>query len=106
MRGSKRKLRDGVWELRLSLGRDPVTGSYRRLSKTFHGSARQADEALRNLIDELAPNREAVGSSFGQLLDAWLGECERLEVSPTTLRTLWVPRTPSTLLRRRSDTRG
>ncbi len=87
MRGSKRKLRDGVWELRLSLGRDPVTGSYRRLSKTFHGSARQADEALRTLIDELAPNREAVGSSFGQLLDAWLGECERLELSPTTLRT-------------------
>ncbi len=38
-----------------------MTGSYRRLSKTFHGSARQADEALRNMIDELAPNREAVG---------------------------------------------
>ena len=38
-----------------------MTGSSRRQSKTFHGSARQADEALRNLVDELAPNREAVG---------------------------------------------
>jgi hypothetical protein len=34
MRGSKRKLREGVWELRLTLGKDPVSGRYRRLSKT------------------------------------------------------------------------
>ena len=64
-----------------------ATGSYRRLSKTFHGSARQADDALRDRIDELALNRETVGSTFEQLLDAWLGECERLERSPTTMRT-------------------
>ena len=26
MQGSKRKLRTGVWELRVSLGKDPATG--------------------------------------------------------------------------------
>ncbi|MHB8318221.1 MAG: tyrosine-type recombinase/integrase [Acidimicrobiales bacterium] len=87
MRGSKRKLRDGVWELRLSLGRDPVTGSYRRVSKSFHGTARQADDALRDLIESQAPDSEVAGATCGQLLDQWLEECERMDLSPTTLRT-------------------
>ena len=26
-------------------------------------------------------------STFGQLLDRWLKECERMDLSPTTLRT-------------------
>ena len=27
-----------------------------------------------------------MGATFGQLLDQWLEECERLDLSPTTLR--------------------
>jgi len=50
MRGSKRKLRAGVWELRVSLGKDPATGKYRQISKTFHGPARAADDALRDAL--------------------------------------------------------
>lgn len=87
MQGSKRKLREGVWELRLTLGKDQITGKYRRVSKTFHGSARAADRALRDLIDEQAPSTDGAGATFGQLLDQWLDECERLDLSPTTLRT-------------------
>jgi hypothetical protein len=49
--GSKRQLRQGVWELRLSLGRDPTTGKYKQLSRTFHGDAAGADEALRALAE-------------------------------------------------------
>jgi len=30
---------------------------------------------------------DGVGATFGQLLDQWLEECERLDLSPTTLRT-------------------
>jgi integrase len=86
VRGSKRDLRKGVWELRLTLGKDPVTEKYRRVSKSFHGTAREADKALRQLIDEQAPAEDGVGATFGQLLDQWLEECERLDLSPTTLR--------------------
>jgi integrase len=86
VRGSKRKVRDGVWELRLSLGLDPVTNKYRRVSKTVHGNAREADRALRELIDQQAPGADGAGASFGQLLDEWLDECDRLDLSPTTRR--------------------
>jgi integrase len=80
-------LKDGVWELRVDLGADPMTGKRKQLSRTFHGPARAADQALRDLLDEQAPSRsDGVGATFGQLLDQWLEECERMELSPTTLR--------------------
>jgi len=87
MRGSKRKRGEGVWELRAYVGRDPVTGNPRQVSKTFRGSAREADEALRDLIEQQVPGRsDGAGATLGQLLDAWLSECERMDLSPTTLR--------------------
>jgi integrase len=88
VRGSKREIKRGVWELRVSLGKDPVTQKYKVSSKTFHGSARAADEALRDLIDMQAPSRsDGIGATFGQLIDQWLEECDRLDLSPTTMRT-------------------
>ena len=88
MRGSKRKLRPGVWELRVSLGKDPATGKYRQISKSFHGPARAADDALRDLVDRYGDAQEdGFGATFGQLIDRWLDECERMDLSPTTLRT-------------------
>jgi integrase len=87
VRGSKRKLKEGVWELRVDLGADPITGKRKQLSRTFRGPARAADQALRDLVDQQAPSRsDGVGATFSQLLDQWLEECERLELSPTTLR--------------------
>jgi integrase len=88
VQGSKRKLRTGVWELRVSLGKDPATGKYRQISKTFHGPARAADDALRDLVDKYGSAQEdGFGATFGQLLDRWLEESERMELSPTTMRT-------------------
>jgi integrase len=88
VRGSKRKLKDGVWELRIDLGADPITGKRKQLSRTFHGPARAADQLLRDLVDEQAPSRSGgVGATFGQLLDEWLDDCERMDLSPTTIRT-------------------
>jgi integrase len=87
MRGTKRKRREGIWELRVYVGRDPATGHPKQVSKAFHGNVREADEALRDMIEQLVPGRsDGMGATFGQLLDAWLTECERLELSPTTLR--------------------
>jgi hypothetical protein len=77
-----------VWELRVDVGTDPITGKRRQMSRTFHGLASAADQALRDLVDQQAPSRsDGVGATFGQLLDRWLEECERLELSPTTLWT-------------------
>jgi integrase len=88
VRGSKREIKRGVWELRVSLGKDPITETYRVLSKRFHGNARAADEALRELVEQRAQSRVDGGSAtFGQLLDRWLEECDRLDLSPTTMRT-------------------
>jgi integrase len=88
VRGSKRQIRDGVWELRVSLGNDPATGKLRQLSRTFHGGSRAADAALRDLVEQQVPGRsDGIGATFGQLLDKWLEECERLDLSPTTMRT-------------------
>jgi integrase len=87
VQGTKRKRREGVWEVRAYLGRDPVTGKPRQISKTVYGGAKAADEALRDLIEKQAPRSDGMGASFGQLLDRWLVECERLDLSPTTLRT-------------------
>jgi site-specific recombinase XerC len=87
MRGSKRKLRDGVWEVRVYLGRDQ-NGQVKHLSRTVHGSAREADAVLHELIAKHADaEMDGLGMTVGQLLDRWLKECERLDRSPTTLRT-------------------
>jgi integrase len=77
-----------VWELRGDLGVDPITGKRKQFSETFHGPARAADQRLRDLIDQQAPSRsDGVGVTVGQLLDQWLEECDRMDLSPSTLRT-------------------
>ena len=88
MKGTKRKRREGVWELRVYVGRDPGTGTPRQISKTFYGGSRGADDALRNMIQDQAPSRtDGIGVTVGQLFDKWLEECERLDLSSITLRT-------------------
>ncbi len=88
MKGTKRKRREGVWELRVYVGRDPGSGTPRQISKTFYGGSRGADDALRDMIQDQAPSRtDGLGVTVGQLFDKWLEECERLDLSPTTLRT-------------------
>jgi integrase len=88
VKGTKRKKREGVWELRVYVGTDPVKGTPRQISKTFHGNSREADRVLRDLVDKHGEGRpDGFGATVGQLLDKWLEECERMELSPTTMRT-------------------
>jgi integrase len=88
VQGTKRKRGNGVWELRVYVGRDPVTGNPRQISRTFHGGSRAADEALRDLVDKHGEGRpDGLGATFGQLLDRWLEESVRMDLSPTTMRT-------------------
>jgi integrase len=89
VRGTKRKRKDGVWELRVYVGRDPATGHPKQISRTFRGGSRAADDALRDLVDKYGGEGrpDGVGATFGQLLDRWLEECDRMDLSPTTMRT-------------------
>ena len=88
MKGTKRQKKKGVWEVRVYVGRDPVTGKPRQISKTVRGGARDADAVIRDLIDKQVPARsDGIGVTVSQLLDKWLDECSRLDLSPTTIRT-------------------
>jgi hypothetical protein len=43
MKGSRRKVRPGVWELRVHAGTSPVTGKPKYVSKTFYDSVLPAE---------------------------------------------------------------
>lgn len=77
-----------VYELRVSLGRDPATGKYRQRSLTVRGTRKQAERALRELIEEVEDGRgrgEDPHRTFGMLLDEWLTFLEGIGRSPTTI---------------------
>jgi integrase len=68
----------GRWELRVYTGRDPVTGSPKQLTRTFHGGKRAAEKALTQLAAEVhAGQHVGTEATFGKLLDAWLANLVR-----------------------------
>lgn len=70
-RGYKRQ-RGDVWELFVSAGFDPVTGRRRRITRTFRGTAKQADQALTQLLGELDQGaHRGPDATLGTLLDRW-----------------------------------
>lgn len=50
--GSKREVRPGVWQVRVSAGYSH-DGRQRRVSRTVHGSEREADAAISALVEEM-----------------------------------------------------
>jgi len=85
MRGSIRQRKNGSWELRVSVGRDALTGKYLYVSRTATGGKRDAQRALGQLIVELGETRGVVASriTVTELVEKHL---ERFEGSPSTLR--------------------
>ena len=77
--GAKSKCRK--WRIRASTGFDPATGRYGRITKTVHGSYREAQRELALLMTE-KPERKS-REEIGELVDAWLGS---LKVSASTKR--------------------
>ncbi len=98
MQGSKRLIRGrgktAVYELRVSTGRDPVTGKYGQVSRRWPGYAADdpkvdtVDKALAKLVAELEDNRtgRTAGITVDQLLKKWLKQITSEGRSPTTLR--------------------
>ncbi|MCP5043082.1 MAG: site-specific integrase [bacterium] len=76
----------GVWELIVHLGRDPLTGRRRQRSRTFRGTKREAERALRSLIASVEHGHiTGTDTTLDGLLKAWL-ELAADQLSPTTLR--------------------
>ncbi len=89
MRGNiTAKVPGRVYELRVSLGRDPTTGKYRQRSLTVRGTRAEAERALRGLVEEVETGRARPVDptlTLGSLLDEWLAFTEAAGRSPTTV---------------------
>lgn len=73
MRGTLRLKAKGVWEIRIYTGRDPVTKRPRQVSKTFHGSKRDAQTEMARLVTDRQEGRMGgTNCTVAELLDAWL----------------------------------
>jgi integrase len=83
MRGSMRQRGDS-WQLRVYLGRDPLTGEKRWVSKTIKGGKREAQRALAAMV--AAADDTGVAPSTGtvsELLKRWF-ENSSADFSPST----------------------
>ena len=60
---------DRTWLLQWQVGRDPATGKYRRVSETFHGTRKQAENRWLERQQEL---RRGVGVNPWVLMTAAL----------------------------------
>ena len=86
MKGHLRERERGVWELIVPLGRDPITGRYRRVSRTFRGTKREAQRALASVVTEVSGGRETGSDvTVAELMERWLALAAD-NLSPTTLR--------------------
>jgi integrase len=63
----------GHWQLRAYVGRDPVTGKSRQVTRTFRGGQRAAAKALAALVTEVEAGKVSrTTATVSQLLDKWL----------------------------------
>ena len=70
MRGHLRERGKGTWELRVYLGRDPVTRRDRYKTRTFKGGKRAAQEALASFVAQSGAGVSSEGT-FGALVERW-----------------------------------
>ncbi len=81
-----REVSPGVFEIYASLGRDPLTGKYRQVTKRFHGSFKDAKVERAALVLEVSAGRlVAKRVTVDDLVPEWLKELERKGRSVTTI---------------------
>ena len=75
--GSLRERRPGVWEIRVAVGVDPVSGRTIQRSFVFHGEAEEAELRRAELASEWGQRRAIRRATpfltVGELLERWLG---------------------------------
>lgn len=88
MAGSVREKRPGVWQVRVSVGRDPDTGKYRTIAREVHGGRRDAERAAAKLVTEIAEGRASTArGSLADLLIRWLEHQTARGLAPRTLHS-------------------
>jgi len=86
VKGSLRERSPGVWQVRVSLGRDPATHRYRYAAATVRGTKRDAQRAAAGLVSEVDHGRiPLTKETFGGLLTRWLDHIEARGRAPKTL---------------------
>ena len=76
----------GVWELIVEAGRDPVTGRSRQVSRTVHGTLRDAKKARAELLVEVGKGRHTgTAATVEELYREWIAELRRKGRSPNTV---------------------
>ena len=81
-----RERRPGVWELVVQLPRDATTARARQLSRTVHGTKREAQRALAALVTEVSAGKiTSSTTTLRELLTRWLDHVAD-QLSPTTVR--------------------
>ena len=73
------------WRLRVDVGRDPVSGRRRQLTRTVSGTKRQADEAMARLLVEIGEGRHhgSQSISLSDLCRDWLQQA-KANLEPNT----------------------
>jgi hypothetical protein len=69
-RGHIRERGRETWELRVSLGRDPIIRRDRYKTRTFKGGKKDAEKELRSLLSTVKAGVVSEGT-FGDLLERW-----------------------------------
>jgi integrase len=86
MRGHITERRPGVWLVRVDGELDPVTGRRRQPSRTLHGTRRDAELELAQLMVDVGKGLlPSTSATVGLLLERWFEHAES-RLSPTTLR--------------------
>ena len=81
-----RERRPGVWELIVQLPRDPTSARAGQLSRTVHGTKREAQRALAGFIGEVSAGKvTSTAMPLSELLARWLDHVSE-QLSPTTVR--------------------
>ncbi|WP_162942049.1 tyrosine-type recombinase/integrase [Desertimonas flava] len=78
--------RGDAWELRVYLGRDPVTDKQRYATRTVRAGKRAAQRALATMVTEAERGLVVrTNSTVGELLEAWFDQAVR-DFSPKTVK--------------------
>src|ERR1035437_3197982 len=86
MAGSIRQKSPNRWQVRVSSGRDPLTGRYRYVHRTVEGGKRDAQRAAAELATEVQHGMQpAVRGTVADLLEKWMLHLETQGRAPSTL---------------------
>ena len=89
-------VRDGVWRVDVEVGRDPVTGRRRRVSRTIRGTREEAEvDSIGGLVAHVAGRVPRVGEAvaIGEF-DVVVLAGDRQRVTTVEIRRRQPPQTP------------